>query len=63
MAQLLDGFDTTGELSSEQLAATQIVYTTDPARKNNLCTRKAPNQLLEALSSSDRSLFLVSLSV
>jgi UDP-N-acetyl-D-galactosamine dehydrogenase len=32
MTQLLDGFDATGELSSEQLAATQIDYTTDPTR-------------------------------
>jgi UDP-N-acetyl-D-galactosamine dehydrogenase len=32
MAQLRDGFDATGELSSEQLEATTIDYTTDPAR-------------------------------
>lgn len=32
MAQLRDGFDATGELSSEQLAATTIDYTTDPTR-------------------------------
>ncbi len=32
MTQLRDGFDATGELTAEQLAATQIDYTTDPAR-------------------------------
>ena len=32
MAQLRDGFDATGELSPEQLEATTIDYTTDPAR-------------------------------
>jgi len=32
MAQLLDGFDATGELTAAQLAATRIDYTTDPAR-------------------------------
>jgi UDP-N-acetyl-D-galactosamine dehydrogenase len=32
MAQLRDGFDATGELTEEQLAATQIDYTTDPLR-------------------------------
>ncbi len=32
MAQLHDGFDATGELTSEQLAETQIDYTTDQAR-------------------------------
>ncbi len=32
MQQLRDGFDATGELSAEQLAATTIDYTTDPAR-------------------------------
>ena len=32
MSQLRDGYDATGELSSEQLAATTIDYTTDPAR-------------------------------
>jgi UDP-N-acetyl-D-galactosamine dehydrogenase len=32
LAQLRDGFDATGELSEEQLAATQIDYTADPAR-------------------------------
>ncbi|MDG5467693.1 nucleotide sugar dehydrogenase [Deltaproteobacteria bacterium IMCC39524] len=32
MAQLSDGMDATGELTLEQLAATQIDYTTEPAR-------------------------------
>ena len=32
MAKLRNGMDVTGELTSEQLAATQIDYTTDPAR-------------------------------
>ncbi|ORJ52857.1 GDP-mannose dehydrogenase, partial [Geothermobacter hydrogeniphilus] len=32
LEQLRGGFDATGELSSEQLAATAIDYTADPAR-------------------------------
>jgi UDP-N-acetyl-D-galactosamine dehydrogenase len=32
LAQLRDGFDATGELTTEQLEATQIDYTDDPAR-------------------------------
>ncbi len=32
VSQLRDGFDVTGEVSSEELASTKIEYTTDPAR-------------------------------
>ncbi len=65
LAQLRDGLDATGELSAEQLAATRIDYTADPARLHEaqflivtvptpLCKNKRPD--LEPLRSASTAI-------